>query len=612
MDSGGVRRKDTTKGPPLRVLSLDGGGVRGYSIFIIVQELMHRTFVEIEGRAPKRHEIPKPCDHFDLIVGTGTGGLIALMLGRLRLDLETCKELYVRMTRMVFQTDKTIAGIPYRSTLFKASKLEEAIKAAVREHTVKEREGNDSVESSLNNPLNAALYSSAGPRRNQSNASTVSFSARSPASQMAQRPTTNSRYGDPNARLYDHRENRTKTAITAVYKGSPRGAPAALLRSYDSRKEPPPEFDCKIWQAGRATCSIGLAFKPITIGQSVFHDDGGGTFNPSPEALDEAVVNEWPGREVGVFVSVGTGRRPKGSDQNSQQWYEGFLGDFAEARRKLISKIEGCEKIHEYMMREHLGKRNVSIDAYYRLNVEVGVGEFGMNEWNRLGEISTGTRRYMSREAEQKMIQGISSKLGKIHRAKIRHARAPEGIPELVKSTSSTWETPMAFELAGDIPTTVPLPHSPASRSSFESGSDNLHINNHNGSPRSSNERMHYETPGSPPLGPRGPSASAPTLHPEDRLAVSSPTPAQYREGVSGQDLIAIMSPDEYPRPPPNMAAPPPTRIEPPPLPPKTPLPENQQHHGGRRVPAAAPPYPLDDDEPPPVNMARKPDYRGR
>ncbi|KAJ4247191.1 hypothetical protein NW762_013330 [Fusarium torreyae] len=616
MDSGGVRRKDTTKGPPLRVLSLDGGGVRGYSIFIIVQELMHRTFVEIEGRAPKRHEIPKPCDHFDLIVGTGTGGLIALMLGRLRLDLETCKELYVRMTRMVFQTDKTIAGIPYRSTLFKASKLEEAIKAAVQEHTIKEREGNDSAESPLTSPLNAALYSSAGAvRRNQSNASTVSFSARSPASQMAQRPSYNSRYGDPNARLYDHRENRTKTAITAVYKGSPRNTPAAVLRSYDSRKEPPPEFDCKIWQAGRATCAIGLAFKPITIGQSVFHDDGVGTFNPSPEALDEAVVNEWPGREVGVFVSVGTGRRPKGSDSNSQMWYEGFLGDFAEARRKLISKIEGCEKIHEYMMREHLGRRGVSPDAYYRLNVEVGVGEFGMNEWNRLGEISTGTRRYMSREAEQRMIQGISSKLGKIHRAKIRHARAPEGIPELVKSTSSTWETPMAFELAGDVPTAVPLPHSPASRSSFESGSDNLHIhNNNNGSPRSSNERMRPETAGShnsPPLGPRGPSASAPTLHPDDRLTVTAPTPAQYRDS-SGQDLIAIMSPDEYPRPPPNQAAPPPTRIEPPPLPPKTPLPESQQHHGGRRAPTAAPPYPLDDDEPPPVNMARKPDYRGR
>src|ERR1700710_1663857 len=141
--SAHVRRRDTTKGPPLRILSLDGGGVRGYSMLIILQELMHRTFVETEGRAPKQHETPKPCDHFDLIAGTGTGGLIAIMLGRLRLDLDTCKDVYVRMTRRVFETDKTIAGIPYRSTLFKASKLEEAIRECVREHTVYDDEGND-------------------------------------------------------------------------------------------------------------------------------------------------------------------------------------------------------------------------------------------------------------------------------------------------------------------------------------------------------------------------------------------------------------------------------------------------------------------------------------
>jgi hypothetical protein len=83
MASNGIRRKDTTKGPPLRILSLDGGGVRGYSMLIILQELMHRTFVEINGRAPKRHELPKPCEHFDLIVGTGTGGLILNSLTRL-------------------------------------------------------------------------------------------------------------------------------------------------------------------------------------------------------------------------------------------------------------------------------------------------------------------------------------------------------------------------------------------------------------------------------------------------------------------------------------------------------------------------------------------------
>jgi hypothetical protein len=187
-------------------------------MLIILQELMHRTFVETEGRAPKRSEIPKPCDHFDLIVGTGTGGLIALMLGRLRLDIETCKDVYVRMTKRVFETDKTIAGIPYRSTLFKASKLEEAIRECVREHTVYEDEGNDQGEDHDANPPGSptlpmqpgSLYDQGRPSRSPSVASRYS--------QIGTTPITNfrssvaaARWGKPNALLYDTRENRTKT-----------------------------------------------------------------------------------------------------------------------------------------------------------------------------------------------------------------------------------------------------------------------------------------------------------------------------------------------------------------------------------------------------------------
>lgn len=176
-------------------------------MLIILQEIMHRTYVEMEGKAPRRDQIPKPADHFDLIVGTGTGGLIALMLGRLRLDIETCKELYVRLTRYVFETDKTIAGIPYRSTLFKASKLEEAIMEAVREHTISRNEGNDGAEPEM---AKTSSHSS-NPRRHASNASTVSFSGRSPQNQMALRPYLHPRYGNSQARLYDRREKRTKT-----------------------------------------------------------------------------------------------------------------------------------------------------------------------------------------------------------------------------------------------------------------------------------------------------------------------------------------------------------------------------------------------------------------
>jgi hypothetical protein len=115
------------------------------------------------------------------------------------------------MTRKVFETDKTIAGIPYRSTLFKASKLEEAIKECVREHTIFENEGNDGDEpeglSNLASPISPIAR---GPQRHASNASVASFSARSPAS-YTNRPMMGMRWGNPNALLYDTRENRTKT-----------------------------------------------------------------------------------------------------------------------------------------------------------------------------------------------------------------------------------------------------------------------------------------------------------------------------------------------------------------------------------------------------------------
>lgn len=182
-------------------------------MLIILQELMYRIYVECEGKAPRRDQIPKPCDHFDLIAGTGTGGLIALMLGRLRLDLETCKEVYVRMTRRVFETDKTIAGIPYRSTLFKASKLEEAIRECVREHTIYEAEGNDASPGGARNSMASAPFSpNSIPQRSGSRASfSTSASHSSNPSQRGSAYINGLRWGNPDAALYDNREYRTKT-----------------------------------------------------------------------------------------------------------------------------------------------------------------------------------------------------------------------------------------------------------------------------------------------------------------------------------------------------------------------------------------------------------------
>ena len=61
-----------------RILSLDGGGVRGLSTLLILRDIMEEI-----GRKMGTNIPAKPCDYFDLIGGTSTGGLIAIMLGLL-------------------------------------------------------------------------------------------------------------------------------------------------------------------------------------------------------------------------------------------------------------------------------------------------------------------------------------------------------------------------------------------------------------------------------------------------------------------------------------------------------------------------------------------------
>jgi patatin-like phospholipase/acyl hydrolase len=70
---------------PLRILVLDGGGVRGLSEVLILKFLMLRLRHEERKAKQRLSDLPSPWKHFDLICGTSTGGLLALMLGRLRL-----------------------------------------------------------------------------------------------------------------------------------------------------------------------------------------------------------------------------------------------------------------------------------------------------------------------------------------------------------------------------------------------------------------------------------------------------------------------------------------------------------------------------------------------
>ena len=417
------------------------------------------------------------------------------------------------------------------------------------------------------------------------------------------------------------------------------------MRSYDSRKEPAPEVHCKIWEAGRATSATGLAFKEIQIGQSIFKDEGNGKYNPAPQVLDEAVLNEWPGREVGAFVSIGTGKRPAGPNDSQSLWWENLLkptlGGFADARRRLIAKIEGCEQTHQYMLRQHLKARNVKPENYFRFNVEVGVGEYGMNEWNRLADISTRTSIYLGKSDVRNMMEAAADRMSRIQLAKSRWDRAvQDGQTENWDQNAwrNSWELeheaepaqnpgnhsfappvdPGIAELPGDFGPTFP-DWQPAPRKQYQnfhrpSIADQKYTvvpDNDPNNPDMSFPQVvdpndpetlpgahnpdrlpYFPQPGDPPR--------PPPRHPSHHYSRSDNDPMSAVSTLSSQDRNS-MAFQQYQSPvSPRRVG---DRKSPPPLPPKTPI-ENVRRHPSQDLP-----YPVDEGPPPVVNMARKPEF---
>ncbi|TVY47689.1 Calcium-independent phospholipase A2-gamma [Lachnellula occidentalis] len=115
----------TPQGRPLKLLSLDGGGIRGISELVILQEIMHR--VKVAGHLK---EEPLPADYFDMICGTSTGGIIAVLLGRLRLSVSAATERFAMLAEQVFGDKKTGANL-LRGATFKATKLEKGIQGVL-------------------------------------------------------------------------------------------------------------------------------------------------------------------------------------------------------------------------------------------------------------------------------------------------------------------------------------------------------------------------------------------------------------------------------------------------------------------------------------------------
>ena len=113
------------------ILTLDGGGIRGYSSLVILRALMNeitrieQTLEPVALSSAHTTRIPRedipaevyregrylPCHYFDYVAGTSVGGLIAIMLGMLGKSVDECIVEFQRQNKAIPLADDLVDGI---------------------------------------------------------------------------------------------------------------------------------------------------------------------------------------------------------------------------------------------------------------------------------------------------------------------------------------------------------------------------------------------------------------------------------------------------------------------------------------------------------------------
>lgn len=104
-----------------QLIEINGGGLRSLSELLILEQLM---YLVQEHSGDDQNEL-KPCDIFDIICGTSTGGLIAILLGRLRLTVKDAIEEYEKLSKDIFGNPKS--KMPGREAKYSATNFERVV-----------------------------------------------------------------------------------------------------------------------------------------------------------------------------------------------------------------------------------------------------------------------------------------------------------------------------------------------------------------------------------------------------------------------------------------------------------------------------------------------------
>jgi hypothetical protein len=255
------------RGAGVRVLALDGGGIRGVVQLEILKAIEHALGKHLPVQA-----------FFDLIVGTGTGGLIAVALAEHGRTLDQCQDMFGAVCRQAYNDKNPGRALVKRATRvfgsrsrYVASPLYEALK---KEFSDKSNFFGDTTQ--FRPDVKVAVTATSSTRH---------------------KPTLLSNYRRANDKHREHREHEEAF-----------GGRRELYHAYDYdyERSQNPADELKTWQAVYATMADPQYFAPLSSGKQY-----GGTSKFSktaPFAFTEA-QEIWPEIEApDLLVSVGTGQ----------------------------------------------------------------------------------------------------------------------------------------------------------------------------------------------------------------------------------------------------------------------------------------------------------------
>ncbi|PVG02351.1 hypothetical protein CPB86DRAFT_725334 [Serendipita vermifera] len=90
----------TTGEKGIRAISFDGGGSRAFSQLEILRNIMHRLRFDLNRGDPDR--IMRPCEYFDIMGGSDTGGLLVIMFVKLGMSVEDASREFEKLHNLVY------------------------------------------------------------------------------------------------------------------------------------------------------------------------------------------------------------------------------------------------------------------------------------------------------------------------------------------------------------------------------------------------------------------------------------------------------------------------------------------------------------------------------